>query len=373
MVRGGPIATTDTIFAPATAAGRAAICVIRLSGAKSGPAVRALAGSLPAPRSARRRRLVDPESGQPLDEALVLWFPAPASFTGEDVAELHLHGSRAVLTAVMTALGRLGLRLAEPGEFTRRAFENGKLDLTQAEAIADLAAAETEAQRRQALRQLDGELGSLYRGWSQRLTRILAHLEAVIDFPDEDLPAAIERRINDEICLLAAQIGHHLADGRRGERLRDGIAVAIVGPVNAGKSSLLNRIAQREAAITSPFPGTTRDVVEVAIDLAGYPVVLADTAGLREADDPVEQEGLGRARVRPRPISASSSSTPAIPRARRLPRCGPGPTPCWLPTRSICLSRPRNRLPRLSSPGRVEAGAVAPKLAARCRRCRFRR
>ena len=250
---------------------------------------------MPPPRTARRRRLVDPETGEPLDEALVLWFPAPASATGEDVAEFHLHGSRAVLAAVIGALTRLGLRLAQPGEFTRRAFLNGKLDLTQAEAVADLAMAETEAQRHQALRQLDGALGGLYRGWSTRLTHILAHLEAAIDFPDEDLPPEIEDRILAETAALAAEIGGHLADGHRGERLRDGIAVAIVGPPNAGKSSLLNRIARREAAITSPIPGTTRDIVEVAIDLAGYPILLADTAGLRDSDDPVEQEGLRRA------------------------------------------------------------------------------
>lgn len=271
---------------------------MRLSGPETAGALAALASDLPPPRAARRRRLVDPDSGEPLDDALVLWFPAPRSFTGEDVAELHLHGSRAVLAAVMGALGRLGLRLAEPGEFTRRAFFNGKFDLTQAEAIADLAAAETEAQRRQALRQLDGELGGLYRDWAQRLTRTLAHLEAAIDFPDEDLPPAIEEQLTAEIDALAREIGRHLTDGHRGERLRDGIAVAIVGPPNAGKSSLLNRIARREAAITSPIPGTTRDIVEVAIDLAGYPVVLADTAGLREAVDPIEEEGLRRARRR---------------------------------------------------------------------------
>lgn len=246
----------------------------------------------------RRRRLADPATGEALDDALVLWFPAPASFTGEDVAELHLHGSRAVLAAVMEALRRHGLRLAEPGEFTRRAFQNGKLDLTQAEAVADLAAAETEAQRRQALRQLGGALGGLYRDWARRLTRALAHLEAAIDFPDEDLPSAIEDEIRDEIAALAGEIARHLADGRRGERLRDGIMVAILGPPNAGKSSLLNRIARREAAITSPYAGTTRDIVEVAIDLAGFPVVLADTAGLREADDPIEREGLRRALAR---------------------------------------------------------------------------
>ena len=239
--------------------------------------------------------MIDPSNGETLDEGLLLWFPGPNSATGEDVAEFHLHGSRAVLTAVMGVLGRLGLRLAEPGEFTRRAFLNGKVDLLQAEAIADLAAAETEAQRRQALHQLDGELGDLYRGWSRRLTRVLAHLEAAIDFPDEDLPAEIENWVLGEAKGLIAEIERHLADGHRGERLRDGIMVAIIGPPNAGKSSLLNKIAQRDAAITSPVAGTTRDIVEVAIDLAGYPVILADTAGLRDSDDLVEQEGLRRA------------------------------------------------------------------------------
>jgi tRNA modification GTPase len=242
--------------------------------------------------------LRDPASGDQLDDALALWFPAPQSITGEDVAELHLHGSRAVIAAIMAALRGQGLRLAEPGEFTRRAFQNGKLDLVQAEAVADLAAAETEAQRRQALRQLDGRLGELYRAWGERLLRVLAHLEAVIDFPDEDLPPEIEARIAAETADLAGEIARHLADGHRGERLRDGIAVAILGPPNAGKSSLLNQLARREAAITSPIAGTTRDVIEVAIDLAGYPVVLADTAGLRDSADLVEQEGLRRALAR---------------------------------------------------------------------------
>jgi tRNA modification GTPase len=237
----------------------------------------------------------DPRSGEALDDALVLWFPGPRSGTGEDVAELHLHGSRAVLAAVMAVLRGQGLRLAEPGEFTRRAFLNGKLDLIQAEAVADIAAAETEAQRRQALRQRDGHLGTLYRGWGDRLLRLLAHLEAAIDFPDEDLPPEIEAQVTAGTAGLAGEIARHLADGHRGERLRDGIAVAIVGPPNAGKSSLLNQLARREAAITSPIAGTTRDVIEVAIDLAGYPVVLADTAGLRDSADLVEQEGLRRA------------------------------------------------------------------------------
>jgi len=269
--------------------------VLRISGPDARRAVTLLAGGLPPPRVAQRRRLVDPQNGDALDDGLVLWFPGPRSATGEDVAEFHLHGSRAVLAAVMQVLARFGLRLAEPGEFTRRAFLNGKLDLLQAEAIADLAAAETEAQRRQALRQLGGELGEVYRGWRDRLTRILAHLEAAIDFPDEDLPPEIEDRILSETEGLVAEIERHLADGHRGERLRDGIDVAIVGPPNAGKSSLRNRIARREVAITSPVPGTTRDVIEVAIDLGGYPIVLADTAGLRDSADAIEQEGKRRA------------------------------------------------------------------------------
>ena len=285
----------DTIYAPATAPGRAAIAIIRLSGPEAGPALAALAGGLPPPRLARHVRYRDPESGEELDDGLALWFPGPASVTGEDVAELHLHGSRAVLAAVMAVLSRRGLRLAEPGEFTRRAFLNDKLDLTQAEAVADLAAAETEAQRRQALRQLDGHLGAVYRGWGERLLRLLAHLEAAIDFPDEDLPPEIEAEVAAGAQALADAIEAHLADRHRGERLRDGIAVAILGPPNAGKSSLLNALARREAAITSPIAGTTRDIIDVAIDLAGYPVVLADTAGLRDSADLVEQEGLRRA------------------------------------------------------------------------------
>ncbi|HWB47841.1 MAG TPA: tRNA uridine-5-carboxymethylaminomethyl(34) synthesis GTPase MnmE [Stellaceae bacterium] len=288
----------DTVFAPATAPGRAAIAVVRVSGPQAGPALRALGGTLPSPRRARHARLRDPETGTDIDDALVLWFPAPRSATGEDVAEFQVHGSRAVLAALMAALARQGLRLAEPGEFTRRAFFNGKLDLLQAEAIADLTAAETEAQRRQALRQLAGTLGEVYRGWSARLLRLLAHLEAAIDFPDEDLPPELERQVADETTALAAEIAAHLADQHRGERLRDGIAIAIVGPPNAGKSSLLNCLVRREAAITSPVAGTTRDVIEVAIDLAGFPVVLADTAGLRDSADAIEQEGLRRALAR---------------------------------------------------------------------------
>lgn len=243
-------------------------------------------------------RLRDPVSGDDIDDCIALWFPEPHSATGENICEFQIHGSRAVLSALIAALVRMGLRLADPGEFTRRAFLNGKLDLTQAEAIADLVAAETETQRRQALRQLGGALGDLYRGWGARLLRLLAHLEAAIDFPDEDLPAEIEHEVAVETTSLAGEMDAHLADHRRGERLRDGITVAIVGPPNAGKSSLLNQLARREAAITSPIAGTTRDVIEVAIDLAGYLVVLADTAGLRDSADQIEQEGLRRALAR---------------------------------------------------------------------------
>src|SRR5205814_3075686 len=312
------------IYAPATAPGHAAIAIIRLSGPEAGPALAALAGALPPPRVARHVRFRDPESREELDDGVALWFPAPHSVTGEDVAEFHVHGSRAVLAAVMAGLSRRGLRLAEPGEFTRRAFLNDKLDLTQAEAVADLAAAETEAQRRQALRQLDGHLGGVYRGWGERLLRLVAHLEAAIDFPDEDLPPEIEAEVAAGIRAMAEEIAAHLADGHRGERLRDGIAVAILGPPNAGKSSILNQLARREAAITSPIAGTTRDVIEVAIDLAGYPVVLADTAGLRDSPDVIEQEGLRRPLKR---AAAAEVPLPAVhatpPREGHIPPAQP--------------------------------------------------
>ncbi len=240
-------------------------------------------------------RVSDPRGGSPIDDALLLWFPAPASATGEDVAELHLHGGRAVIAATMEALSTLpGVRLAEPGEFTRRAFENGKLDLTQAEAIADLVDADTAAQRRQALRQLDGELGRLYGAWREQLLDALAFAEAVLDFPDEDLPDSLDDAARDAITGVATAMRRHLADGRRGERLRDGFHIAVLGRPNVGKSSLLNRLAQRDVAIVSPIPGTTRDVLEVALDLDGYPVVIADTAGLREAADEIEAEGVRR-------------------------------------------------------------------------------
>lgn len=291
----------ETIYAPVTAPGRAAVGVVRLSGPQAGPILTVLTGKpLPAPRRAVLARLHDPaDPADRIDRALALWFPAPASFTGEDVVELHLHGGRAVLDALVAAIGADGrARLAEPGEFTRRAFLNHKLDLTEAEAVADLVDAETRAQARQALRQLDGALGRLYGDWAQRLTRLLAHLEADLDFPDEDLPGGVVASVAPEVDRLIAEIAAHLDDARRGERLREGVEIAIIGPPNAGKSSLLNALARRDAAIVSAIPGTTRDVIEVQLDLGGYPVVLADTAGLRETADAIEDEGIRRALAR---------------------------------------------------------------------------
>ncbi|HYC03405.1 MAG TPA: tRNA uridine-5-carboxymethylaminomethyl(34) synthesis GTPase MnmE [Azospirillaceae bacterium] len=290
---------TDTIFALASAPGRGAVQIIRISGPEAGNALATLTGKpLPPARQAALTALHDPVGGEVMDRALLLWFPTPSSFTGEDVAELHLHGGRAVLSAVTAALAGLGLRVAEPGEFSRRAFENGKLDLTEAEAIADLVEAETAAQRRQALRQMQGELGRLYEDWRSRLVRALAHLEADIDFPDEDLPESVAPAVRPVLESLAAEIGAHLDDGHRGERLRDGVSIAILGAPNAGKSSLLNAIARRDVAIVSARAGTTRDVIEAYLDLGGFPVVLADTAGLRDAADEIEQEGIRRARAR---------------------------------------------------------------------------
>lgn len=292
------LGTLETIYALASGAGRAGVAVIRVSGAVAGAALQALVGGdLPVPRQAMLKRLRHPKSGEILDDALVLWFPGPGSFTGEDVAELHVHGGLAVVDGVLAALSTLaGLRLAEPGEFTRRAFENAKLDLTQVEGLADLIEAETEAQRKQALRQSEGELGRLYDGWRDRLVRALAHFEAELDFSDEELPEDLHTQVVGGVRALIAEIHAHLRDGRQGERLRDGVRLAIIGPPNAGKSSLMNALAQRDAAIVSDIAGTTRDVVEVHLNLAGYPLLVADTAGLRETGDTIEQEGVRRAK-----------------------------------------------------------------------------
>ncbi len=287
----------DTIFALATAQGRAGVAVMRLSGPAAGAAALRLGGrsALPVPRRAVRCALSDPETGEALDDGLLLWFPSPGSFTGEDVAELHIHGGRATVEAVAGALSRLGLRPAEPGEFSRRAFLAGRIDLTAAEAMADLVDAETDAQRRQALRQLGGGLAATLEAWRGRLIDLLAHTEAWIDFPDEDLPEGVGEAARAGVAALAVEIAGFLADNRRGERLRHGFRIAIVGAPNVGKSSLLNAVAAREVAIVSETAGTTRDVIEVHLDLGGWPVTIADTAGLREAADEIEREGVRRA------------------------------------------------------------------------------
>ena len=299
--QGGGLRVSDapaTIFARATGAGRAAIAVIRISGARSGPILQALGGRLPPPRRAvlRALRAAAADGPELLDRALMLWFPGPGSYTGEDSAELHLHAGPAVVEAVSDALVMLGARPAEPGEFTRRAFGNGRLDLLEAEGVADLTEAETQAQRRQALRQADGALSRLYDGWAGRLRRLLAHQEALLDFPDEDLPPETSAAAAEGIQRLLDEMRLHLAEGERGPRLRSGLFVAVSGPPNVGKSSLVNRLAGRDAAMVSEWAGTTRDAIEVRLVLGDVPVTLVDTAGLRETADPLEAEGVRRAR-----------------------------------------------------------------------------
>jgi len=288
-----------TIFALSSGRPPAAIAVVRVSGSRAGVVLEKLIGRVPEPRQATLARLRDPATGDAIDEALVLWFPAPRSETGEDTAELQLHGGHAVIAGVLDALGRIeGCRPAEAGEFTRRAFENGRLDLTAVEGLADLIAAETPAQRRQAFRQLKGLIGDRAEAWRRALIEAQALVEARIDFSDEaDVPENLLDAALHAAQQLRSEIAAALADGGRGERLRDGLVVAIAGPPNAGKSTLLNRLARREAAIVSPYPGTTRDVIEVHFDLGGYPVTLLDTAGICDSTDPVEQEGVRRARV----------------------------------------------------------------------------
>src|SRR5215472_1879341 len=289
----------QTIFAVSTGRAPSAIAVIRVSGPQATAALTALAGRIPKPRLATRALLRDTD-GQPIDDALVLYFPAPASATGEDVAEFHVHGGRAVLAALFAALSAFeDVRAAEPGEFTRRAFENGKLDLTEAEALDDLIHADTDRQRRQALRQLKGLLGDKVRDWRARIIEASAMIEAGIDFADEgDVPEELIGPAVSRIKSLLDEIEEVLAAQGRSERLRDGLVVAIAGPPNVGKSTLMNLLARREVAIVSPHAGTTRDVIEAHLDLDGYPVMIIDTAGQRETDHPVEQEGVRRARAR---------------------------------------------------------------------------
>jgi tRNA modification GTPase len=285
-----------TIFALSSGSLPAAIAVIRISGPRAGTALEMLIGRIPAPRRASLARVCDPASRELIDEAVALWFPAPGSETGEDVAELQVHGGRAIVARVFGILDGLeGFRLAEPGEFTRRAFDHGHLDLTAVEGLADLIYAETEAQRRQAVKQFKGEFAHQAESWRGRLIEALALIEAAIDFTDQDdVPADLRPRALEAIGPLAAEICR-AAGAIQGERLREGLRVAIAGPPNAGKSTLLNRLAQREVAIVSPHAGTTRDVIEVHLNLGGFPATLLDTAGLREVKDPVEQEGVRRA------------------------------------------------------------------------------
>jgi tRNA modification GTPase len=285
----------NTIFALSSGRPPAAIAVIRISGPAARLGLMATFGRVPEPRRATFAHLRDPVSQEMIDEALALWFPGPSSETGEDMVELQVHGGRAIVARVFAVLGGLeGFRMAEAGEFTRRAFENGRLDLTAVEGLADLIYADTEAQRRQAFRQFKGLLGNKAETWRGRLIEALALVEAGIDFSDEgDVPEDLTARAFGIIRPLADEI--RLAGAGQGERLREGLAVAIAGAPNVGKSTLLNRLARRDAAIVSPHAGTTRDVVEVHLDLAGFPVTLRDTAGLREATDPVEQEGVRRA------------------------------------------------------------------------------
>jgi len=289
----------QTIYALSSGRPPGAIAIVRVSGPQVPAALVALAGKLPAPRMATRALLRDAD-GQPIDDAMVLYFPKPASATGEDVAEFHVHGGRAVLASLLDSLSAMeNVRAAEPGEFTRRAFEHGKLDLTEAEGLDDLIHADTDRQRRQALRQLKGLLGEKARDWRARIIEAQALIEAGIDFSDEsDVPSEVTTPALQKVETLLGEIQAVLAARGRSERLREGLIVAIAGPPNVGKSTLMNHLARREVAIVSPHAGTTRDIIEVQLDLDGFPVTVIDTAGIRETDDPVEQEGVRRARAR---------------------------------------------------------------------------
>lgn len=282
---------TDTIFALATAPGRAALAVVRVSGPEAERVLRVIARGAPTPRRATLRRLQGPE-GKPIDQGLTIWFPAPNSYTGEDCAEFHLHGGIAVVDSLINALLDLGLRLAEPGEFTRRAFEHGKLDLVQAEAVADLIDAETAAQAMQAVRQLESPAMAR---WRERLIEALAYFEAAVDFPDEDLQTDTVEQARYTLRDVLREIRRGIGDAERGRRIREGYRIALIGAPNAGKSSLLNGLLGRDAAIVTATPGTTRDVIEAPLIIAGYKVLVADTAGVRDTDDVIEAEGVRRA------------------------------------------------------------------------------
>ncbi|KAF0557655.1 tRNA modification GTPase TrmE [Gigaspora margarita] len=295
----------DTIFALSTAQGKAGIAVIRVSGLKASDALISLAPKdlkkpLPTPRKATKRIIVHPTTGEMLDHGLVLWFPGPNSYTGQDVAEFHIHGGISVISGVLDALGSVeGFRHAEQGEFTRRAFDNDKLDLTEIEGLADLLNAETEAQRRQALRQAQGSLKNLYESWRKQLIENIALIEAVIDFSeDENIEDGVFEQAVANVKQVLNMMINHVNDNRRGEILRDGIHVTLFGPPNVGKSSFLNCLAQRQAVIVSSIPGTTRDIIEISLNIGGYPVIIGDTAGLRQSNDIIEIEGIKRAKDR---------------------------------------------------------------------------
>jgi tRNA modification GTPase len=329
----------QTIFALSSGRPPSAIAIIRVSGPRAGAVLTSLAGKTPAPRLAIHVLLRDLNQ-QPIDDAVVLWFPGPASATGEDVAEFHVHGGRAVLAALFATLSAFeNLRAAEPGEFTRRAFENGKLDLTEAEGLDDLIHADTDRQRRQALRHLKGLLGDKARDWRAQIIEASALIEAGIDFSDEgDVPAELIAPAITKVKALLGEIQEVLAAQGRSERLRDGLVVAIAGPPNVGKSTLMNQLVRREVAIVSPHAGTTRDVIEVQLDLDGYPVTVIDTAGIRETDDPVEQEGVRRAQARAAEADLVLWLVDALPgKSQPKKKLDGGEVPIWLVRNKIDL------------------------------------
>jgi tRNA modification GTPase len=329
----------DTIFALATGAGRGGVAVMRISGRETGTILDRMIGHRPRARYATLRR-VRADDGELLDHALALWFPAPGSYTGEDCAELHLHAGPAVIDAVADALHRLGARPAEAGEFTQRAFLRGRMDLLEAEGVADLVEAETQAQRRQALAQTEGALSAVYRRWAELLRQLVASHEALIDFPDEAATASPSPGEDETIAGLEADIAQHLTRGRDGEVIRSGFVVAVIGAPNVGKSSLVNALTRREISIVSPRAGTTRDAVEARTVLAGLPVTLVDTAGLRDSDDDIEQEGIRRARQR----AAEADLVIQVTEGGVRPESVAGPSSLWVSNKSDATPSPEGAL-----------------------------